>query len=425
MKQNKKIFYGWWIVAVCTLIMATIFTLMLACMSLYVVPVTTDLGISRGSFALISTIVSVISMLLSPLVGKYLSTHNIRPIMTVGLLISVLAYGGLSFALTSVHLYICAVIIGFGMSFSSVVAISILITRWFVGKRGIALSITFAGSSIGAMILSPILTEAIISVGWRVTMRMTGLAMLVFLVPLVFIVIRNSPELIGLKALGDDNLQQTQKSEETMAIGIPLAQLRRKPVFWLFVCGLFLALFTMGSVYHIPAHWIGVGFTSTNAAMFISVYSLVAIGGKLLMGFVFDRFGIKAGVLLGMVSMLLTFVMLLIAHSLPLLFVTAIFNGLGAGIGTIFPATLTSKIFGSKYYGETFGLINAFTSLSMALGNPIMATTYDATGNYNLAWYLGISAAALAAIILLIVAKRGKVMLESYKYETETTVISE
>ena len=50
--DNKKggIFYGWWIVVVCTLIMATFFTLLLSCISLFIVPITEDLGITRSAF---------------------------------------------------------------------------------------------------------------------------------------------------------------------------------------------------------------------------------------------------------------------------------------------------------------------------------------------------------------------------------------
>ena len=95
--ENKKsgIFYGWWIVVVCTLIMATFFTLLLSCISLFVVPITEDLGISRSAFGTFSTIMSILGMILSPVAGKVLATKNTRLIMSTCLLIGVLGYTAL------------------------------------------------------------------------------------------------------------------------------------------------------------------------------------------------------------------------------------------------------------------------------------------------------------------------------------------
>ena len=81
--ENKKggIFYGWWIVVVCTLIMATFFTLLLSCISLFIVPITEDLGITRSAFGVFSTILMILGMILSPIAGKicapsYISLHT-------------------------------------------------------------------------------------------------------------------------------------------------------------------------------------------------------------------------------------------------------------------------------------------------------------------------------------------------------------
>ena len=187
--ENKKggIFYGWWIVVVCTLIMATFFTLLLSCISLFIVPITEDLGITRSAFGVFSTILMILGMILSPIAGKICATKNTRMIMAASLLLGVLGYTCLSFVNNIGLLYVLAVVIGLGSSFSTTVPIAIVLTRWFVKKRGTAMSITFAGSSIGAMILSPVISSLIAANGWRMTFRILGLGMLVVLVPLTFL----------------------------------------------------------------------------------------------------------------------------------------------------------------------------------------------------------------------------------------------
>ena len=157
----------------------------------------------------------------------------------------------------------------------------------------------------------------------------------------------------------------------------------------------------MGALYHMAPHVTGM-LGAATAARFVSIFSLVAIFGKLLMGVVFDKWGVKAGILMGTVCMGLCFVFLLIAKNFAMLLPVAIFYGLGSSHATIFPPTLTSRLFGTKYYGETFGFVNSFASLSMAVNNLVYAAAYDATGTYTLAWMFGLAASVLATFLLFI-----------------------
>lgn len=393
--------------------MATFFTLLLSCISLFVVPVTEDLGISRSAFGTFSTILSILGMILSPIAGKICATKNTRVVMSVGLLIGVIGYTCLSFVNNVVLLYALAVFIGLGSAFATTVPIAIILTRWFVDKRGTAMSITFAGSSIGAMILSPVITNIIAGMGWRMAFRILGLGMLFVLVPLCFIVLRTSPEDKGLVALGSDKVQTgAAAAAAPVSEGLPLKTLQTKPIFWLYVVAIFVMLLTMGAMYHMAAHVTAI-IDAATAAKFVSIFSFIAIFGKLLMGAVFDKWGVKAGILMGTVCMALCFVFLLLAKTFALLLVVALFYGLGSSHATIFPPQLTSRIFGTKYYGETFGFVNAFASLSMAVNNLVMAAAYDMTGTYTLAWIFGLVAAVVATVLLFISVNGGKKLMES------------
>lgn len=414
MENKKGIFYGWWIVVACTLIMGTFFTLLLSCLSLFTVPICEDLGISRSAFSTFSTILSVMGMILSPIAGKLCATKNTRMIMTGTLIIGVIGYIGISFVQNVGLLYALAVIIGFGSSFCTTVPIAVILTRWFVKARGTAMSITFAGSSIGAMILSPIISKIIADTSWRAAIRYLGIGMLVVLVPLVFLIIRTKPEDKGLKALGADEAPAAGTgSAPANDVGLPLKELQKKPIFWIYVLAIFIMLLTMGAMYHMAAH-VSMIVDAAAAAKFVSIFSLIAIGGKLLMGAVFDK-SLTGGILLGTVSMALCFVFLLIAKNFTMLLPVALFYGLGSAHATIFPPTLTGRFFGSKYYGEIFGFVNSFASLSMAVNGLVMAALFDATGTYTLAWIFGLAAAILATVLLFVSLKGTRSLLIEQK----------
>lgn len=414
MENKKGIFYGWWIVVACTLIMGTFFTLLLSCLSLFTVPICEDLGISRSAFSTFSTILSVMGMILSPIAGKLCATKNTRMIMTGTLIIGIIGYIGISFVQNVGLLYALAVIIGFGSSFCTTVPIAVILTRWFVKARGTAMSITFAGSSIGAMILSPIISKIIADTSWRAAIRYLGIGMLVVLVPLVFLIIRTKPEDKGLKALGADEAPAAGTgSAPANDVGLPLKELQKKPIFWIYVLAIFIMLLTMGAMYHMAAH-VSMIVDAAAAAKFVSIFSLIAIGGKLLMGAVFDK-SLTGGILLGTVSMALCFVFLLIAKNFTMLLPVALFYGLGSAHATIFPPTLTGRFFGSKYYGEIFGFVNSFASLSMAVNGLVMAALFDATGTYTLAWIFGLAAAILATVLLFVSLKGTRSLLTEQK----------
>lgn len=414
MENKKGIFYGWWIVVACTLIMGTFFTLLLSCLSLFTVPICEDLGISRSAFSTFSTILSVMGMILSPIAGKLCATKNTRMIMTGTLIIGIIGYIGISFVQNVGLLYALAVIIGFGSSFCTTVPIAVILTRWFVKARGTAMSITFAGSSVGAMILSPIISKIIADTSWRAAIRYLGIGMLVVLVPLVFLIIRTKPEDKGLKALGADEAPAAGTgSAPANDVGLPLKELQKKPIFWIYVLAIFIMLLTMGAMYHMAAH-VSMIVDAAAAAKFVSIFSLIAIGGKLLMGAVFDK-SLTGGILLGTVSMALCFVFLLIAKNFTMLLPVAVFYGLGSAHATIFPPTLTGRFFGSKYYGEIFGFVNSFASLSMAVNGLVMAALFDATGTYTLAWIFGLAAAILATVLLFVSLKGTRSLLIEQK----------
>lgn len=414
---KRKIFYGYYIVAVCTLLMATMFCLRINLFSLFVVPVTEGMGISRSQFSLISTIASFIGMILSPVAGKVLAQKNIRYIMTAAIAVCTLSYGSLALAHEPWHLYVSAVGIGLSFIFVANLPVSILLNRWFVKNRATVTSIAFAGANIGAMILSPIVTFMLEDLGWRETYSILGIGMCVILVPIVFFVVRGNPNELGLEAYGASGVNV--KSSESNAVGLSLKELRKTATFWLFLTGLTLVVLCIGVQYHMPAHITkSLGYSSEQAALFVSIYSFVAIFGKFLIGAVFDKKGSKAGILICAGSLTILFIFLASVKDFIPLCIGGAFYGIGGSCGTLLAPLLVGRTFGNKYFGEIAGFVNAFTAFAMAINNPLFASVYDITGSYTPAWIGGAAVSMIGVALLLLCVNRGKSMLASAMAET-------
>ena len=86
MKEGKRIFYGWWIVAGCVAITATMVPLVMSLSGKYALAVIDELQISRSQFMLVNTIVQLIGIFLSPIVSKRIASGQMKVLQVVGVI---------------------------------------------------------------------------------------------------------------------------------------------------------------------------------------------------------------------------------------------------------------------------------------------------------------------------------------------------
>ena len=389
MAENKRFFYGWLILLTCILIMGLGYAPLVSCASLFTKPVTEDLGFTRSGYALVSTIAPLMMAFMSPFIGKIMSKPYMHKALVVCMIGNCLAYYCYSFASTLPQFYVTAACIGFFECGSTMIPVSVLITNWFRKKRGLVMSIAMVGSSIGGTILSPIIGNLIASQGWRFTYKAVGITRLVILVPLVLLVIRRTPADMGTKAYGADEEGETGKARKTeREWNVSLKEVKKKPMFWCFVLGCTLISATAAVITQIPASVMDAGYATTTAASIASLYLFIAIPGKLVLGHIYDRYGVKAGILFGNTMFFLSVICLIFIKHQPFLYLMAILFGFGTCIGTVSAPVITSGIFGTKHYAEIYGFLSLFPSVGYALGGPLIASAYDLTGSYNIAWII-------------------------------------
>ena len=171
--NKKKIFFGWWIVIASFMIMTFLYTPIVNLVSLYTKPVTEELGIGRTQFSTYYTIMALVSMVACPIAGKLMRKIDIRLYLTVCTILGALSYIGFSFSTKLVHFYLLAVPMGISLAGAAIIPTSVLITNWFIEKRGLCLGLALSGSGFGGIILSPLNNWIISSYGWRASYLIT------------------------------------------------------------------------------------------------------------------------------------------------------------------------------------------------------------------------------------------------------------
>ena len=276
------------------------------------------------------------------------------------------------------------------------------------------ISIALMGISIGGTVLSPILSWVIGQYGWRKAYFILGIASLVVLIPISALIVRRTPEEVGLLPYGhgDEVVEKEKKHQSYPASkwNASLKEARQTPVIWILGIAGFLIYFTSCIIVHQSYYLYGVGFDAVAIAKYISLYSFVAIIGKLVLGHIFDRFGPVAGMLFGGGTFFLYLLcFIFVSGSSTMLYVAAIMYGFGTCTATVAIPIITTQVFGAKNYSELYGFLSAFTMTGSAIGSSGIGLMYDLSGSYKPAlWILAILILVAIAAVAVCIKISGK-----------------
>ena len=230
--MKKYLHYAWVICFGCAFICA---------LTSPIINATEEFGVSRSAFTLSSTIVALVGMVISPLWGKiYSDRKRMRGVLTITTLGFGLAYMSYSLAQNIGQFYISAVILGFFWAGACFMPVSMMITAWFNKMRGLAMSITLAGIGFGGSVLAPIINSFITNYGWRIAYRYVGIIIIAIACPVVFFLLRATPEEMGKKPFGAD-WEENEKDKKKALISnegnveISPNDVKNKAFFWIFM----------------------------------------------------------------------------------------------------------------------------------------------------------------------------------------------
>lgn len=281
-------YFGWNIVAAATLL--TLLTMgMRMGVGPFFLPMAQDLGFSRSLLSGIVAIGMLFYGLGMPLAGILVARHGTRFVLLTGTAIVVVSIIWTVNARDPVSFLLAfGVLMSVGLAFTSPIALTSVLTRWFTRRRGMALFFLSTGSMAGIAIMTPVLAYAIESVGWQATLLGFAAVFTVLTVPMALFVMRDqapphtdlTPEQIAARpARGGAPLPESLKFREAT----------RTAPFWKITLGLFACGFSMNllGTHGIPM-LMDHGFDATTSSLGIGLIGLVAIFSTVVLGRVSD-----------------------------------------------------------------------------------------------------------------------------------------
>lgn len=389
--KKTTFFYGWWIVLASAVLLAVLGPASVALANLFQTPVTEEFGITNSQFAISNSIVLGVGIFLSPYISQKLARESFKLVYSIGVLSYGLGFIGFGFAPNIYVFYILSFFVGYGFMSTTIMPVSMLINNWFSEKRGFALSLALAGLGVGGTIFSQIVTLFIVSIRWRQTYMLYGAFMLAVALPITWFLLKASPEEMNLMPYGTNrDTPENDRSKETIekikGVHTPLKQTRTKPFFILLIVGAVLVgLVNNGGLGQFPPVLYTLHGPAVSATV-ISIYSAVGIIGKLTLGNIHDRYGTVISILYTSILLAITYVLMMFAGNIVLVYVMAVFFGLGNAIGTVSPPLVTSSIYSADNFPQAYGYVQSGIQLGMTFGSLFAAGIADLTGTYTASW---------------------------------------
>ena len=372
--------------------------------SLFIGPVSDDMGISRGSFSLAYSAVSLLGFFSNFLSGFFLVKLGYRKSMVLFLFTTALAFFGLAMSKNALALALCFAATGMGNGVTVNLGYTVIVRSWFHKHQGTLLGILSASTGLGGSVLCIVMESLMQASSWRFAYMMCGVALLVIMV-LMAVFIRNTPEEMGLEPLGKGQYDR-KKSGREFPVGLEMKVLVKRPSFYVMLFATFFAavgLYTMSRT--LLPHFQNSGLTRSQATSLQSIMLLIMTATKLGTGFFADRIGAKPVAIICMLGGVAAQILMLTVNGLGMAIAAVLCMDIALPISMLTVPLLTPELFGVKGQTTAQGIFMSVATLAILVSGPGGSMVYDMTGSYKLVYIVGGIAMFLAIVLHLILFK--------------------
>jgi MFS family permease len=269
-------------------------------------------------------------------------------------------------------------LIGLGIGAATLLPCSMVIANWFGVRRGVAMGLVMAGTSLGGMVMTLVSDRAIHLMGWRAGYLVLAAPVFVVVVPMILVFVRTRP--------GHGEVTTTARAGAALP-GIEVGAALNSRSFWMLAAAtLCFAVAVSGTNLHSVPFLIGIGYAPARAAFAMSL--LLALGGigKLAIGWIADRIGPRPALAMSLLGMAAGISLLPGArYHLPLFGFVAIY-GLTFGAPLALLPLVMAESMGLRRFGSLYGLIGFFHTVGSATGPVIAGRVFDLRGSYSYAF---------------------------------------
>ncbi len=366
-------------------------------------PMSGDLDVSRSTLSLAVTTFMVVSALALPFVGRLVDQWSLKGTIGIAAVVSGVGIGLMGWVDAPWQVFIVyGVVYALGNAGTSNSPVTVMVSRWFPTRRGIASSGAVAGNAAGQLLIVMALAAVLVSLDWRWAFTILGIANIAVLAPLVFLAVRDKP---SEDQRMPDRVAARAITAPDSALSLRRALTSRQLVLLMViyaVCGFQDFFVTI----HIVAFAQDQGVGPVLAGNLLALMGLMGLLGVLASGLLADRFGAVRPTITCFWLRIFIFGLIIFDQSAPSIFVFGLLYGFTFLITAPLTVVFVGNIFGVARLGTLAGSISMVHQIAGGLGAFIGAWIFDTTGSYDDAFRLMLVLSVVAAVLTLLVRER-------------------
>ena len=170
---------------------------------IFLQPLKEEHGWSTTQVSWAPAIYFCVSGLTSAFIGPYIDKYGPTRFMLIGTVVNGISAAFIGLVSELWQLYFVYFVFAVAFGISSSIAVNAIMTRWFVRKRALAMSISSTGVSLGGVVLAPVASVLIEAGGLQLATPILGLLVLIVALPVIVLVIAWDPADMSLFPDGD------------------------------------------------------------------------------------------------------------------------------------------------------------------------------------------------------------------------------
>jgi sugar phosphate permease len=364
-------------------------------------PMVADLQVDRATFSLVIALGLFLYGAFMPLIGALVDRLGARLVTACGCVVLATALVLTAFCRTIWELAaVYGVLAAVGLAATGPVVANAVVSRWFVARRGTAVSVLGSAAMAGMSLMVPTVAWLIQAFGWRTAYMTIGAFVLVCLLPLSMLVIRDAPESLGL---APDGAVRADTAPPLTVTRTPIGAAATTVAFWqlcgsFMTCGFSMSLLSSHGVPMLTDH----GYTPLFASWTFGMLGGGSILFTLLLGPASDRFGRRPVLASIYGGRALVFAALFLSRDQPTLMLTVAFvGGLTLAGSMSMTSALTADIYGRFSVGTILGSIFLVHQTGAAIGTWTAGDVYQPTGGNGVMYVIACVVLIAAALVSL------------------------
>ncbi len=360
-----------------------------------------DLEVSRSTLSLAVAMFMVVSAVAMPFVGRLVDRWSLRGTIAIAAVICAVGLALMGQVQSPWQVFVVyGVVYALGNSGTSIAPVVVMVSQWFVNRRGIATSVAVSGNAIGQLVIVAVLASALATIGWQTSYTILAAANVVVLLPLALLVIRPGPP-------SGNSATPAVANSEPVPQPLTLKQALTSRQFLLLVgiyavCG-FQDFFVAT---HIVAFAQDQGVGDVLAGNLLAWMGVMGLLGILVAGLMADAFGASRPTALCFLMRIGIFALILPLQSTPAIMAFGLLYGFTFLITAPLTVVFLGNIYGPARLGTMTGTISMIHQITGGLGALAGGWIYDFSGSYNAAFALMLALSLAATGLTLAVRER-------------------